>query len=165
MVANGVEMPGLGQRPELLHVAGAWRGMAAAVSGLSPVIITVRDTHLAQPGEALANAAFDDVLEMREAEQLAAQRDRQRRATGFGDDFGRACELRRHRLIGIRRRRGSCRPPRRAPPRQVQFHRRNGRCRRCIAPARCGGTRRAGPRCRRPAAANRCYARLALRLA
>jgi len=39
--------------------------MAAAVIGLSPVIITVRDAHFAELGEALLDAALDDVLELR----------------------------------------------------------------------------------------------------
>ena len=45
------------------------------------------DAHLAQLGEALADAALDDVLQMHEAEQVAIARNRERRAAGFGDRF------------------------------------------------------------------------------
>ena len=43
------------------------------------------DAHLAQRREALADAAFDDVLEMDDAQQLAVLGHRQRRAAGLGD--------------------------------------------------------------------------------
>ena len=43
--------------------------MAAAVSGLSPVIMTRADAHGAQLAEALLHAALDDVLQVDDAEQ------------------------------------------------------------------------------------------------
>ena len=54
--------------------------MAAAVSGLSPVIMTVRMPILRKLREALLDAAFDDVLEYDHAEHCAAFRDDERRA-------------------------------------------------------------------------------------
>ena len=54
--------------------------IAAAVSLLSPVIITVRDAHAAQFREALADAALDDVLELDHAERARAIGHHQRRA-------------------------------------------------------------------------------------
>ena len=53
--------------------------MAAAVSWLSPVTMMVLDAHFAQLGEAFLDAALDDVLEMDDAEGLAAVRHQQRR--------------------------------------------------------------------------------------
>ena len=51
--------------------------MAAAVSGLSPpVIMTVVMPMLAELGEALADAALDDVLQLDDAEDLRARRRR-----------------------------------------------------------------------------------------
>ena len=50
--------------------------MAAAVSGLSPVIITVLDAHAAQLGEALLDAALDDILEMNDPSSLPILRPR-----------------------------------------------------------------------------------------
>ena len=58
--------------------------MAAAVSGLSPVIITVRMPDSAQFGEALADAAFDDVLEMDNAQNPRPFGNHQRRASAAG---------------------------------------------------------------------------------
>ena len=46
------------------------------------------DAHRAQRREALADAAFDDVLQVNDAEQLAVLGDGQRRAAGLGDAFG-----------------------------------------------------------------------------
>ena len=65
------------------------------------------DAHAPQLGEALADAALDDVLEMDDAEQLAIARHRQRRAAGLGDSVGDrldlACRLGAHaRLQGDR---------------------------------------------------------------
>ncbi len=54
------------------------------------------DAHAAQLGEALADAALDDVLEMDDAEQLAVLGDRERRAAGFGDALGERIDLARH---------------------------------------------------------------------
>ena len=51
------------------------------------------DAHAPQLGEALADAALDDVLEMDDAEQLAVARHRQRRAAGLGDLVGDGLEL------------------------------------------------------------------------
>ena len=50
--------------------------MAAAVSGLSPVIMTDADAHRAQLRDALLHAAFDDVLQVNDAEQRAGHRRR-----------------------------------------------------------------------------------------
>ena len=43
------------------------------------------DAHAAQLGEALADAALDDVLEVDDAEQAAVLGDGERRAAGLGD--------------------------------------------------------------------------------
>ena len=59
--------------------------IAAAVSGLSPVIITVRMPIRRSSDEALADAALDDVLQVDDAEQPAVLRHGQRRAAGLGD--------------------------------------------------------------------------------
>ena len=51
--------------------------MVAAVSGLSPVIITVRRPILPQPLEALANAGLQDVFEHDDAGDLLSFGDQQ----------------------------------------------------------------------------------------
>ena len=60
------------------------------------------DAHAAQFGEALADAALDDVLEMNDAEQPAVLGDRERRAARLGDGVGDGGDL-AHGL-GARRR-------------------------------------------------------------
>ena len=60
------------------------------------------DAHAAQLGEALADAALDDVLEVDDAEQLAVLGDRQRRAAGLRDRVGDGLDLARR--IGADRR-------------------------------------------------------------
>ena len=47
----------------------------------------------AQLGEALADAALDDVLEVDDAEQPPSLGDRQRRAAGLGDPVGDGAQL------------------------------------------------------------------------
>ena len=51
------------------------------------------DAHAAELGEALADAAFDDVLELDDAEQLAVLGHRKRRASGLGDPLGDGVDL------------------------------------------------------------------------
>ncbi len=77
------------------------------------------DAHAAQFGEALADAALDDVLEMDDAEQAAVLGDRQRRAAGLGDlvgdrlDFARGVRHQRRlqRAHGVARRHDARAPP------------------------------------------------------
>jgi hypothetical protein len=59
--------------------------MAAAVRGLSPVIITGADAHGAEAVEALLDAALHDVLEVDDAEQAVAVGDGERRAARIRD--------------------------------------------------------------------------------
>ena len=59
--------------------------MAAAVSGLSPVIMIGLDPHAAQLQEALLDAALDDVLQVDDPEDLAVAADHQRRCAAPGD--------------------------------------------------------------------------------
>ena len=66
------------------------------------------DAHAPQLGEALADAALDDVLEMDDAEQLAVLGDRERRAAGLGDRFGDGLDLARS-LRADRRLQHACR--------------------------------------------------------
>src|SRR6185437_13631772 len=66
--------------------------MAAAVSGLSPVIITVQ-AHAAQFGEPLANAAFHDVLQVDDAERAAILRHGQRRTAASAYGVGEVAQL------------------------------------------------------------------------
>ena len=54
------------------------------------------DAHRPQVREALADAAFDDVLEMNDAERAPALRDDERRAAGAGDALNDGGELLRH---------------------------------------------------------------------
>ena len=72
------------------------------------------DAHAAQLGEALADAALDDVLEMDDAEQLAVLGDGQRRAAGLGDRVGDRLDLARG--IGAHRRAAARGPRRRQRP-------------------------------------------------
>ena len=67
------------------------------------------DAHAAKLGEALANAALDDVLEVNDAEQLAVLGDGERRAAGLGDSLGDGVDLARHLGAdgGLARSRGS----------------------------------------------------------
>ena len=51
------------------------------------------DAHAAKLGEALADAALDDVLEMDDAEQLSVLGDGERRAARFGDALGDGIDL------------------------------------------------------------------------
>ena len=51
------------------------------------------DTHAAQLGETLTNAALDDVLEVNDAKQLAVADDRKRRAAGLGDLVGDCLQI------------------------------------------------------------------------
>ena len=62
--------------------------IAAAVSGIVAGDHHGADAHLAQLGEALADAALDDVLEVDDAQQFAVLGDGQRRAAGLGDRLG-----------------------------------------------------------------------------
>ncbi len=61
--------------------------MAAAVSGLSPVIITVLMPMRRSSAEALFDAAFDDVFEIDDAQRRLPFGDDQRRAAALGDVF------------------------------------------------------------------------------
>ena len=70
--------------------------MAAAVSGLSPVIITVRMPEAAQLVEALAEAGLHDVLEADHAEDASVVGDDQRRAARARDRLDELGELGRH---------------------------------------------------------------------
>src|SRR5262245_2472557 len=85
--------------------------IAAAVVGLSPVSSTVlravRRDQAAQLGEALADAALDDVLEVDHAEQPAVPGDGQRRAAGFRDRVGNRIDL-AHELRADRRLQCTC---------------------------------------------------------
>ena len=67
--------------------------IALAVSGLSPVIITVRMPIAPQLGEALADALLDDVLEMDDAERAAVLGDDERRPARGGDAVDGGAEL------------------------------------------------------------------------
>jgi hypothetical protein len=60
------------------------------------------DAHAAQLGEALADAALDDVLEVNDTEQPAILGHRQRGAAGFCDRLGDGVDLARH--VGAHRR-------------------------------------------------------------
>ena len=51
------------------------------------------DAHAAQFGEAFADAALDDVLEVNDAEHLAVLGDGERRAARLGNDVGDGVEL------------------------------------------------------------------------
>ena len=51
------------------------------------------DAHAAKLGEAIANAAFDDVLEMNDAEQFPVLRHGKGRAAGLGDRLGNGVDL------------------------------------------------------------------------
>ena len=51
------------------------------------------DTHAAQFGETLADAALDDILELDDAEQTAVLGDRERSAAGLGDFVGNRLDL------------------------------------------------------------------------
>ena len=73
--------------------------IAAAVSGLSPVIITVRMPILRKRRKALADAALDDVLQMDDAEQAAVLGDRERRAARLGDPLGDRLQLAHRRVL------------------------------------------------------------------
>ena len=70
--------------------------MTAAVSGLSPVIITVRMPIAPEVGEALGDARLHDVLQVDHAERRGAADLRAR----LGDDERRAA-LRRDRVDGV----------------------------------------------------------------
>ena len=59
--------------------------MAAAVSGLSPVIMMRANAHGAQAGETVFDAAFDDVFEIDDAEGGRVLGDHERRAARAGD--------------------------------------------------------------------------------
>ena len=79
--------------------------MAAAVSGLSPVIITVRMPILRSSVEALPDPALDDVLQVDHAEHAARSRDDQRRAAGAARCARRMrFELRRYDAVRCPRR-------------------------------------------------------------
>ena len=62
--------------------------MAAAVSGLSPVIMTVRMPMARSCCEALLHAALHDVLQMNHAQRAVAVGHGQRRAAGARDAVG-----------------------------------------------------------------------------
>ena len=79
--------------------------MAAAVSGLSPVIMMLRMPMRAQLRDALLHAALDDVLQMDDAEQPFAVGDSERRAAIARNAVAHLLEVRRE----LRRR---------APPRK-----------------------------------------------
>src|SRR5262249_61284421 len=59
------------------------------------------DAHAAQLGEALLDAALDDVLEVDDAEHLAARRHGQRRAARARDALDGTGQLARRRLADI----------------------------------------------------------------
>ena len=72
------------------------------------------DAHAAQFGEALADAALDDVLELDDAEQPAVAGNSKRRAAGLGDFVGDRLQFARTSLLVCRRwRRCPIRTPRR----------------------------------------------------
>ena len=71
----------------------ASRAIAAAVRGLSPVIITVRMPMARKRCKAFADAAFDDVLEMNHAENLVALGNHQRRPSAIGDPMRNALDF------------------------------------------------------------------------
>ena len=70
--------------------------MAAAVVGIVAGDHDGADAHAAQLGETLADAAFDDVLEMDDAEQLAVLGDGQRRAARLRDRVRDRIDLAHH---------------------------------------------------------------------
>src|SRR6476619_5153421 len=51
------------------------------------------DTHAAKLGEAIADSAFDDILEMNDAEQFPVLRHGKGRAAGLGDRLGNGVNL------------------------------------------------------------------------
>ena len=83
----------------------ASEAIAAAVTGLSPVIITVLMPMRRSCGETLLDVGLDDVLQMDDAEQPAVFGQAERRAAGAGDALDGGAESRR---LGH----GTCRPPR-----------------------------------------------------
>ena len=70
--------------------------MAAAVSGLSPVIITVLMPILRKLGKALLDATLDDILEMDDTQRLAVAGYDQRCAAGAGDGIHSGLQVRRN---------------------------------------------------------------------
>ncbi len=91
------------------------------------------DPHAAQFGEALADAAFDDVLEVDDAEQLAVARHGERRAAGLGDGIGDRADLARAVRLGLHRR------PERSPRARAGLSRRR-HARGSTRPRPCGST-------------------------
>ena len=98
--------------------------MAAAVSGLSPVIITRADAHGAQLRQPLLHAALHHVLQMNHAQRAPAIGHRQRRSALARNSLGDFDQLRRNRAAVLaheiaRRIRvaplRSCRPSRSTP--------------------------------------------------
>ena len=70
----------------------ASEAIAAAVTGLSPVTITVLMPMARKRGEALLDVGLHHVLQMDDAEQPAALGDRERRAAGARDAFDGGAE-------------------------------------------------------------------------
>ena len=108
----------------------ASEAIAAAVTGLSPVIITVRMPMRRSSGEALLHVGLHHVLEMDDAEEPVAVGQPERRAAGAGDAVHRGAEAaapRRLRPLASRTNRStasiaplrSLRPPRSTPDRRV----------------------------------------------
>src|SRR3954447_9482741 len=85
-------------------VAWARKSSTPASAAIAAAVIDHdgADAHAAQLGEALTDAALDDVLEVDHAKQPAVLGDRERRAAGFRDCFGDGSDL-PHRVGADRR--------------------------------------------------------------